>query len=310
MWCLDRRRRRRRDSQYELDDPNHKHFSTADQLTSLGADPWRPTMHSRSISEPVADPHNAHRTDFVRGTPSPPRNVDPLNHNAGGYTATASGPITPARTPKIRALFARSSIFQSPPSPQSSHFPSHSKRGTLTNAYTISPIRALRPKKSSHSLRRQMTADAAAPTSTANPPHRPRTSTHGSTETIQVLMPRVELEASTPDVRKQQYPAELSTGRTASQISYMKPRDSNITWATVSSSPLFPAPVRRGPEETPTRVPASQARTAGNPLGTPYTPSRFGGQSSLAIGGGQMDPRRQTTFSEFMQRAGIRPGGV
>jgi hypothetical protein len=168
----------------------------------------------RSISEPVSDPANGHRTDFVRGTPSPPRVIDPLNHNAGGYTATATGPITPAPTPKIRALFSRSTVFQPPPSPQASQVPSHLKRGTLTHAYTISPIRALRAKKSSHSLRRQMTADAAAAPAPLNtrtrhpPPHphphphppqnRPRPQlppTNSSSETIKILMPRIELQS-------------------------------------------------------------------------------------------------------------------
>jgi len=302
MWCLDRRRRRGH-SRHSNDYPDQKHFSTADQLTSLSTDSHRtlPT-HTRSISEPISDPRNGHRTDFVRGTPSPPRDFDPLNHNAGNYIVTASGPATPARTPKIRALFSRSSVFHSPPSPQMSQFPSHMKRGTLSHAYTISPIRALRSKKSSHSLRRQMTASAAVPhtkfarSQNQNPT---QASAGGSTETIQVIMPQVELEARTPDQRTMRPPAELDTNNTREAAHPI--RDSESTWTTVSSSPLYPEPMRlqQHAQQTPTRVPASQARTATQALGAPRS-----GQS-LTV---QPDLRRQTTFSGFMEKAGVRPG--
>jgi hypothetical protein len=213
VWCMNRRRRR--DRSRHSDEYPEKHFSTADQLTSLSTDSHRtlPT-HTRSISEPIVDPLNGHRTDFARGTPSPPRDFDPLNHNAGNYVVTATGPVTPARTPKIRALFSRSSIFHSPPSPQMSQLPSHMKRGTLNHAYTVSPIRALRSKKSSHSLRRQMAASAAVPNTNfgqSQEQHRPRPSVGGSTETIRVLMPQIQLEARTPDLRTLRAPAETRT---------------------------------------------------------------------------------------------------
>jgi hypothetical protein len=305
IWCVDRRRRRGYKNHLE-GYPDPKHFSTADQLTSLSTGSHRtlPT-HTRSISEPISDPYNGHRTDFVRGTPSPPRIVDPLNHNAENYIVTATGPITPARTPKIRALFSRSTIFQSPPSPQMSQLPSHMKRGTLSHAYTISPIRALRSKKSSHSLRRQMTASAAIPTThTAQPwdQHRPRASTTGSTETIRVTMPHIELEACTPDQRTlRRPPVELGSNHAQGAT-----RDSEVTWATVSSSPLYPEPIRvqQTIYQTPTRIPASQARTAGQPLGTQEASMWRDGQGLSA----QADARRQTTFSGFMEKAGVRPG--
>ena len=302
MWCLDRRRRRGRRSHSE-DYTDQKHFSTADQLTSLSTDSHRtlPT-HTRSISEPISDPSNGHRTDFVRGTPSPPRDFDPLNHNAGNYIVTASGPMTPARTPKIRALFSRSSVFHSPPSPQMSQFPSHMKRGTLNHAYTISPIRALRSKKSSHSLRRQMTASAAVPHTKfarSQNQNQPRAPAGGSTETIQVIMPQVELEACTPDQRTMRSPAEVSTNNTHGTA--RPTRELNTTWTTVSSSPLYPEPMRlqQSAQQTPTRVPASQARTATQALGAPRSDQR------LMV---QPDLKRQTTFSGFMEKAGVRPG--
>lgn len=302
MWCLDRRRqhgRRRHSDVY----PDQKHFSTADQLTSLSTDSHRTLpAHTRSISEPISDPRNGHRTDFVRGTPSPPRDFDPLNHNAGNYIVTASGPATPARTPKIRALFSRSSVFHSPPSPQMSQFPSHMKRGTLNHPYTISPIRALRSKKSSHSLRRQMTASAAVPhTKFARSRNQdlPRPSAGGSTETIQVIMPQVELKASTPDQHTMRPPENLDANNTHGTARPI--RDSETTWTTVSSSPLYPEPMRlqQHAHQTPTRVPASQGRTATQALGAPRSGQR------LMV---QPDLRRQTTFSGFMEKAGVRPG--
>lgn len=309
VWCLDRRRKRHDDDHLE-GYSDHKSFSTADQLTSLSTAPHRamPT-HTRSISEPISDPRTGHRTDFARGTPSPPRLVDPLNHNAGSYVATATGPITPARTPKVRALFSRSSIFQPPPSPQVTHLPSHLKRGTLTHAYTISPIRALRSKKSSHSLRRQMTASATMPTASHEKDRdrrRPRASTTGSEETIRVTMPQIELEAYTPDRRRLGPPVDLESKRGPGTHSPL--RDSEATWATVSSSPLYPEPVRTQipAQETPTRIPASQARTAGRALGESHL-SPWRNDQGLAV---PADARRQTTFSGFMEKAGIRPGGV
>ena len=319
MWCLKRRRRQHRNRNNHTDYYNEKkHFSAADQLTSLTPDPCRRPTHMRSISEPVSDPANGHRTDFVRGTPSPPRAVDPLDFNSNGsYTATATGPITPAPTPRIRALFTRSTAFQSPPTPPTNNFPSHLKRGTLTHAYTISPIRALRSKKSSHSLRREMTADAAAAPQPLNtrarhplPAHqqrtRPQLPTTNSTETIKISMPRIELQGCSPNQRKEQsrnqhqrLPSELSSS--------LQPTSS---WTTLSSSPHFPPPVRSRPsfDQTPTRVPASQARYADRALGTPFSPSQQGGLS-VVNDAREDDTRRQTTFSGFMERAGIRTGG-
>jgi hypothetical protein len=308
IWCLDRRRRRSRENHPDRYS-DHKHFSTTDQLTSLSTDSHQALpKHTRSISEPVSDPSNGQRTYFVRRTPSPPRGVNPLNHNAEGYVVSATGPLTPARTSKMRMLSTRSSIFHSPPSPQISHFPSHTKRGTISHAYTISPIRALRSKKSSHSLRRQRTASAAIPN--ANPPkprnqYRPRASTSASTETIRVLMPQVELEACTPDQRTLRPPVELDT------IDTQGASHPDAPWTTVSYSPLFPEPIRlpqlpQSVYETPTRVPASQARTADQALGTqPRAVWKDGERLSV-----EADLRRQTTFSGFMERAGVKPSGL
>jgi hypothetical protein len=325
-WCLNRRRRQHRNRNYHADYNEKKHFSAADQLTSLTPDPYRRPTHMRSISEPVSDPRNGHRTDFVRGTPSPPRAVDPLNlNNTGSYTATVTGPITPAPTPKIRGLFSRSTIFQSPPSPQTNNFPSHLKRGTLTHAYTISPIRALRSKKSSHSLRREMTADAAAApqplTRARHPPlptqhrSRPQLPTTNSTETIKISMPRIELSGCSPDQRKQQgqnqhrrLPSESSPNPPTLPPHNPQPTSS---WTTLSSSPHFPAPIRSQPyfNETPTRVPASQARYADRALGTPFSPPPSQGGLAVVNNEHEADNRRQTTFSGFMERAGIRTAG-
>lgn len=273
MWCLSRRKKRRYDSDSE------KHFSTADQLTSLSADPDRPPMHTRSISEPVSDLSSTHRTDFVRGTPSPPRPADPYSNV--GYTATISGPATPSRTQKPRTFLSRSSIFQTPPTPLPTHFPPHLKRGTLTHAYTIAPIPTLRSKKSSHSLRRER--DAAATAAPHSQPH-PTTQPSTTTETIQVLLPRAKQQTHTPDQRKAPPPIHLT---------------SPSTWDTSRSSPLYPEPIRS--HHTPTRVPAAQARRA-EPAARAYEQGLFAGRI------GDDDGKRMTTFSGFMERAGVRAG--
>lgn len=117
-------------------------------------------------------------------------------------------------------------------------------------------------------------------------------------------MPRVELEAFTPDQRTLRPPVELDPNNT--QNPPHSTRDSEATWATVSSSPLFPEPIRlqQSVYQTPTRIPASQVRTAGHALGTQPKSTWNNGQG-LSV---PADARRQTTFSGFMEKAGVKPG--
>jgi hypothetical protein len=113
-------------------------------------------------------------------------------------------------------------------------------------------------------------------------------------------MPEVELEAPAPDQRTMRPPAELDTNNTNGKARLG--RGSETTWTTVSSSPLYPEPMRlqqQHAQQTPTRVPASQALTATQALGPPRSGQR------LMV---QPDLRRQTTFSGFMEKAGVRPG--
>jgi hypothetical protein len=116
-----------------------------------------------------------------------------------------------------------------------------------------------------------------------------------------VTMPQVDLEACTPNQRTLRPPVELNLNHAREA-----PRDSQVIWATVSSSPLYPEPIRiqQTIHQTPTRIPASQARTAGQPLGTQEASMWRDGQGLSA----QADARRQTTFSGFMEKAGVRPG--
>ncbi|GAB7334087.1 hypothetical protein MBLNU13_g06166t1 [Cladosporium sp. NU13] len=112
-------------------------------------------------------------------------------------------------------------------------------------------------------------------------------------------MPQVGLEACTPDQRTMRSPAEVGSSNTRGTA--RPTRDLNTTWTTVSSSPLYPEPMRlqQSAQQTPTRVPASQARTATQALGAPRSEQR------LMV---QPDLKRQTTFSGFMEKAGVRPG--
>ncbi|KAK4546083.1 hypothetical protein LTR36_002220 [Oleoguttula mirabilis] len=300
---------------------HEKHHSPHDTLTDLGTLSRRPTMHGRSISEPTADPSAGYRTDFLRGTP--PRIPD--GTSAGhGYMVEATGPLTPARTPKaVRALWSRSPFMnQAPSTPPSTQppLPAHLKRGTLS--FTISPVRALKKQKSMHSLRRQMT-DASRG---SNRRMRPDASRSGSTETIQVLMP--SNEPYTPDQRPFRPIAEDAPATLDSSI--YRPHESSSTWRTTDSSnpPPQSAPAQyasssRYPTQiiTPTHVPRRSSASRGGAmegqLGTPYTPSRYYGNgkgrvTDVLVGeeGGlrvlRETQRRDTTFSAMMEKAGLR----
>lgn len=346
LWCLTQRRKARA----AWGDEKYQHSN--DQLTDLSTDSTthdhRPSMHQRSISEPIADPSNGHRTDFSRSTP--PRFPDPA-HTDLGYTATITGPTppAPARTPKIKALFARSPIFptsSSPRTPPTDPLPSHLKRGTLSHAYTISPIRALRTKKSSHSLRRQMTS-ATAPSQVSRASsrrhprqQRPDVSRENSTGTIQVLMP--SMEPYTPDQRTQQ----PTTGKQApSSVPPATSHPPSMLLGCYNTQPISAPPQQQGQAQQHHYAPASLYSLYSNSpprtaqpempsLGTPYTPTRAPGASATNINmnvspvwgkgkgkvtGVLLQPdggltverapgdhdRRQTTFSGFMERAGI-----
>ncbi|GAB7359211.1 hypothetical protein MBLNU230_g5870t1 [Neophaeotheca triangularis] len=177
-------------------DSDEEKRRTRDQLTSLGPSPalsYRPTMHGRSISEPVTDVTGTHRTDFARGTP--PR-MQPFDEKAEdlqsfGNTTSITSPSgeKAAATPKSALsrlstkLWSPSDMtFSSPafkydpstPIPTQPPLPAHLKRGTLsvlplfqkTNTSTpssknkITPIRELRKQRSERSLHRRMTEEA------------------------------------------------------------------------------------------------------------------------------------------------------
>lgn len=315
LLCLFRKKHRSSDSYI-----NEKQ-SPRDTLTDLGTLSRRPTAHGRSISEPTIDPSVGHRTDFLRNTP--PR-IPPLPLQTS-YTVEATGPVTPARTPKaVRALFSRSPFLnQTPASPQSTQppLPGHLKRGTLS--FKISPVRALKKQKSMHSLRRQMTEVSR----NSSRRLRPDVSQNGSTETIQVLMP--SNEPYTPDQRPTRTTTEDAPGTLDSSI--YRPHNSDSTWRTSGGSispPQAAAPVQyasssRYPTQTftPTRPPGRGAGSGGGAaegrLGTPYTPSGYNPNGKtwvtdvlISDDGGLKVVRdaqkRDTTFSGMMERAGLR----
>lgn len=296
-----------------------------DTLTTLGPQQpsRRPTVHGRSISEPCADVVAGHRTDFLRGTP--PKDVVPTGPNQNGYTVEIQSPASDSITPlpRVKALFSRSPFMnQTPSTPRSTQppIPGHLKRGTLS--FKISPVRALKKQKSTHSLRRQMTDASRLPETSRNNSRRvrPERSRSGSTETIQVLMP--SNEPYTPD----RVPQMAEDAPTLGSATYQPPpKSAGSTWNTTSSAddsqtqqPLRTyadyASSSRYPSEqptyaTPTRPPVARRNSNGGIgdaslafLGSPYTPTNQGG----GLAPQRADTRRDTTFSAMMERAGLR----
>nr|OQO17348.1 hypothetical protein B0A51_14868 [Rachicladosporium sp. CCFEE 5018] len=326
LWCLSRRRRQSYASEKYA-------TQSEDQLTDLStisrASPntnstGKP-IHQRSISEPIREAQTPHRTDFMRSTP--PHLPDPVHpFTEPSCTTSATGPITPARqSPQLKALFTRSPLFptaSSPCTPPTQPLPSHLKRGTLSHSlstkstphdprnpypYIISPIRALRTKKSSHSLRRQMTSAAMSHRSRSRGSGRlSRNDSSASTETIKVLMP--SREPYTPDQRNlhsYQAPASLPSTR------YEPPTPISGLGKPALNSPY-----------TPTRYygqggDGSIGRAMGKGLGQELRQSQGlgGGKvTGVAIGDhglavekdGRVIDHRLTTFSGLMERAGCK----
>ena len=308
--------RKRRDS--ERTHTNEKPYNR-DTLTDLGTLHWQPTSHGRNISDPKPDPSAGYRTDFSRRSPPRP--------HASGYSATVNspaGPVTPSDSPpKIKALFSRSPFMgASPASPPTVQQPAPAHRFS----FKISPVRALKKQKSTHSLRRQMTEDKR----NTRWPTQSRISRSGSTETIQVLMP--SNEPYTPD-RSAKIPESTETLSSAT----FKPNKSTAsTWSSTNttadattpderqqaasqlyaSSSRYPSdvhPLKPWAAPPVPRLPGSMQGTTNTSepygfLGSPYTPTREPGgarsKGSLAPPG--MDNRRDTTFSAMMERAGLR----
>lgn len=324
-------RKKRHSSDSSVDE---KH-NNRDTLTDLGTLDRRPTMHSRSISEPQPNPSGGYRTDFLRGTP--PKAGGFPGTDANGYSvdirSPASRPVTPSNSPpRVKALFSRSPfMIQTPSTPRSTQppIPGHLKRGTLS--FKISPVRALKKQKSMHSLRRQMTdASRGSENSRSDSrrrlrPDLSRSTTSGSTETIQVLMP--SNEPYTPE----RPPQMVEKGPKLSTATYEPPESAASTWHTTSGSSNSTPDERQQPQAstpyasssrypsevqaytTPTRppIPRQLAPSTLAFLGSPYTPSNneFGGKGRAGnggLGGERKDTRRDTTFSAMMERAGLR----
>ncbi|OQO08896.1 hypothetical protein B0A48_05786 [Cryoendolithus antarcticus] len=326
LWCLSRRGRQSYASEKYA---THSEDQLTDLSTISRASPNTNTsgkpIHQRSISEPIREAQTPHRTDFMRSTP--PRLPDPVRSFAEpSYTTSATGPITPARqSPRLKALFSLSPLFpatSSPRTPPTQPLPSHLKRGTLSHSistkstpydamnpypYVISPIRALRTKKSSHSLRRQMTSAAMSHRSRGRGSGRlSRNDSSASTETIKVLMP--SREPYTPDQRNlhsYQAPASLPSTR------YELPSPISGLGKPALNSPY-----------TPTRYygqggDGSIGRAMGKGLGHELRQSQGlgGGKvTGVVIGDhglavekdGRVIDHRLTTFSGLMERAGCK----
>lgn len=279
IFCCMRRKKER--------DPNRSNTyyveKSRDTLTDLSTLQGHPTMHGRSISQPTVDPSalGVTRTDFLRSSPTRTVGSNEIINNT--YSAE-DVPKTPAnRTPKIKALFSRSPFLnQAPSTPPMTQppMPAHLKRGTLS--FQISPIRALKKQKSMHSLRRQMTESRT-----------------DSTETIQVLM--------SPD-DEPSYKAEPEGPWPAASAPSDPQQAKRVPYASSSRYPSeLPQQQFRMPTPPPP-VPRHQTNISGGPsfLDSPYTPTK-----TQSKGGGlavpeSADPRRETTFSTLMEKAGLR----
>jgi hypothetical protein len=310
LLCIRRRRNSSKSYVEEKAEPR-------DTLTDLSTMSEQPSMHGRKISEPKADPSTGYRTDFLRHSPA----REDAIANGYGYGVKATSPATPTdEPPRIKALFSRSPFMNaspsSPPATQTAESAPYRPRTTFffnpRTSLKISPVRALKKQKSTHSLRRHMHESS----------QRPHLSRNGSTETIQVLMP--SNDPYTPD-RPQPIP---ESAETLNSTAYQDPK-SATTWnsSTTGAEDSHDTPDQRAqigsqtpytsssryPSDiqplniTPTRppVPRLPENVAGGQygfLGSPYTPTKKSG--GLAPPG--MDNKRDTTFSTMMEKAGLR----
>ncbi|QIW99926.1 hypothetical protein AMS68_005444 [Peltaster fructicola] len=162
-----------------------------------------------------------YRTDFLRSSP-----IDGTHATGTGETASfgtieeESSSGSDQYEPK--PMFQFSPSIRQPRSP----LPAHMKRGTLS--YTISPIRQLRTKKSTQSLRRH----AASPMRSNSQRTRSsvsRSNTSASTETIQVLM--------TPDQRPSYVAPHLPSGAYAQRVHDTPTRQPNQSQPGLLGSP-------------------------------------------------------------------------
>lgn len=301
--CLVRRRNR---------NSNAKPGKSARRDTLTDLDPLeKKASHIRSISEPIPDPSVAMRTDFLRSSPSG-------SHSRGEWyssddSSAERNPVTPVRTPRIKALFSHSPFqdhTSSMTTSSESFLPSHMKRGTLS--FKISPVRALRKQRSLHSLRRQATTNGRPSYDSSRRLHSSSSSSGRaiSQETIKVVMQNSTKEISPP----------ITPPRTETNSSCSNRQDAGTNPHVVnhSSTPPLRTPYAsssRYPTQFGTPPNYGQGGIPDMPfLGTPYTPTRIGGnmqqEPSHKADDGLVMPfnarNRDTTFSALMERAGLR----
>lgn len=225
------------------------------------------------ISEPIVHPSFSNRTDFHH---SPPRT---MARGSSTYEVSVSGPWSPTkslRTPasaRIKSLFHRSPTptkesfsvssrqdLDTTPTPRLTQLPVSLRRGS------IMPIRGLRTKKSSHSLRREMRESKAK---------RPGPSRQGSQETIKILM----------STTVSPYTPEHAKGRKAPTENYPLPQNGTAIVSDANSA-------------------GGGNGALGTPY-TPSRYGAKGGGKMLAVDSPDVDDRRLTTMSGMMKRAGV-----
>ncbi|KAK4616246.1 hypothetical protein CLAFUW4_09861 [Fulvia fulva] len=286
----------------------------------------RPTVHGRSISEPMADVAMGHRTDFLKS--SPPR--DGPNGGLQGYTmhvhSPAKNPTTPAAQVQKSPLTKGWSFSHSPfvnqattPVPTQPPLPAHLKRGSITT-FQIEPVRGLKKQRSQKNLRANIpNATSRSPPTHQGTQSRPDTSRTGSTETMTVIMDTPGIQTHTTS------PSTLPTAVHCPQDAHKSHHGiivpaSGKTWETSDSDDS--TPIEEQPNEyTPTR-PGRNSNTAniGKTLQSPCTPSNYpppppvpeSQMNSLMPPGMGVQGNRDsqwrntamTTFSSIMEKAG------
>jgi len=266
---------------------NRRHRAEVTNTTSLTSTSLSRKPSRRDISDPVVHPQYGERTTFYQ------RPRSEVKTATSPQDEVVACPGTPASVGRLRPL----SLFHRSPNPTRTlhgtatptltQLPLSFRRGSMT------PPHALRTKPSQHSLRRQMINQ------------RPATMASELTTFS---------EDECPNPVKRQDSGETINIRMSSPVTEQKQQQTSGK----IQHPLFFRPLNPGQEGKPGlwlsyRVPPVQTPDRGGNLpstGTPYTPSKYGGHGAtdtlrIPETARTRDRNRDTTFTSFMERAGI-----
>lgn len=274
----------------------------------------------RQISDPVAHPQYGDRTGFLSRLPGPSAMSAPT------YRCSIQGPKTPSSSHRfrVRSLFHRSPLplqdeisnessekqvspppqphvdFDTTPTPKLTQLPLSLRRGSITPPQSLgtqasnTPPYKLRTKASNYSLRKQMSqhrvhAARRQDSVSERGSRRSDISRQDSRETIKIKMSS-PVQIFTP-------PATVHNPLFPPRNSVKAIPDKQGLWLSYQIPPNDSGNGSTQPQE----------------LGTPYTPSKYGGRSSKEMLSAWERPRaadRNTTFSALMERAGIKEADI